>query len=195
MVDLSNETLHENHLKLVKGVLEIVISEANHIGEWETVLCLISDLHLILTQAIPPNKKILSENRSILSHEISVNLLDNCMINCSLNVKDNFARFLKTVLQAASLQLQIDRVYLLQKFFQILDVNLIKYLKVFEEVFDDYSSFIKELRPNNNETLIYISDMMKQFLLKLLKSEDIEDRITEGYFKIFLVILEKSKEH
>ena len=117
------------------------------------------------------------------------------MINCSLNVNKKFAKFLKAILQTASLQLQNDRVYLLQKFFQILDINLKKYLQVFDEVFSDYSLFVNELKPSNNETLIYISDMMKQFLLKLLKSEDIEDSITEGYFNIFLVILDKSNEH
>lgn len=71
-----------------------------------------------------------------------------------------------------------EHVFLLQKFFQILDVNLNKYLGVFDAIFGEFVIFVKELKPESNETLIYISDMMKQFLLKLLKSEDLEDRIT-----------------
>lgn len=42
---------------------------------------------------------------------------------------------MSAVLGTAKEQLNCDNVFLLQKFFHILDVNLGKYLRVFDEIF------------------------------------------------------------
>ena len=47
----------------------------------------------------------------------------------------------------------------------------------------------------NSETMIYICDMFKQCLLRLLKEDSLKDEISLSYFELFRIMLEKSLEN
>lgn len=85
---------------------------------------------------------------------------------------------------------------MLQKFFHMLDANIDKYLANFDAIFEEFTKFIEELKPKtSSETYIYITDMLKQLLLKVLKSTDIKDETTLSHLQIFRAILNKNKDN
>lgn len=78
---------------------------------------------------------------------MTVPILEKCLIEGSVAIDYNFKRFILAVLTISREQLQMDRVFLLQKFFQIIENNIGKYIKYFDAIFEELRKFCVELRP------------------------------------------------
>lgn len=134
------------------------------------------------------------DNRTAISQEISVNFLEKSLLNGSKNTHMNFPKFILSVLATAKEELFLERVFMLKQFFYILNINHRKYLEHFDPIFSDLKRFLQELKANtNSETLIYICDMIKQFLLNMLKEDSLPDNISLKYFELLVILLEKGK--
>jgi hypothetical protein len=98
------------------------------------------------------------------------------------------------ILVIAKDQLINEQFMMLQKFFHILDANLEKYLTNFDSIYEEFRSFVFALRQNTSvETYIYISDMLKQLLLKIIKLTDAKDEVIVKHIQIFRIILKKNE--
>jgi len=93
-------------------------------------------------------------------------------------------------------QLLNENIMMLQKFFHILDANVEKYIGHFNQIFEELSTLIMDLRPNTPvDTYIYICDMFKQLLLKILRSQNASDEMIVQHFQLLRIILSRNNHN
>ena len=73
------------------------------------------------------------------------------------------------MLGVAREEIEKDSLFVVQKFFEIIDANLKKFLLIVEDFMPFLLSFTKQLEHASPETCISVADMLKQSFAKLLK--------------------------
>lgn len=82
----------------MKAIIEITIENCEHIMDWLSILNFICNLHYLLTSSSSTPKKVYLQNKSILSSEISVSILEKCLISPTLNPKADFLKYILAVM-------------------------------------------------------------------------------------------------
>jgi len=68
----SEELLTAYNVRIIKGVLEIVVMQADFIVDWLTLFNFLSNLYYLLSANHPLQKKVMIENKSFLTPELSI---------------------------------------------------------------------------------------------------------------------------
>ncbi len=158
-----SEEFDEGKLKIVVGALNILEKQAAFVQDWSTIIHFLSQLRLAL---LDPRKA--HEGRS-LADRISVAVIERILTEVSMKADRYFGKLVLAVLAVAREELEKDNLFMVQKFFELVDCNPKKFLGILDDFLPFLNSFTRHLTRATPETCITVADMLKQTFAKLLK--------------------------
>lgn len=172
---IASVPLTPQNVHLMNFLIDVPATIPDNVPDWLPVLRFYNDLYYFsLSACLTP---VLLANKNLILNSARVNQIEASIIKAASLISANqYPRLMLALLKIGGMESEYDRTLMLQKFFEIFELNLEKSLSCWNELFPKLSATCLNNCFNLHSHMgIHTVDLLKQNILKVLRDDPEEE--------------------